>query len=923
MAKLKTECQEPSQQLEILPLHSTINDDEQRRVFDSVLTKRKVIISTNIAESSITVPDIEYVIDFCLTKNLVMDEKSNYPTLRLEWASEANLIQRAGRAGRTREGRVYRMIYNSFVFLLNKYPDPEIRRTPLELSVLRVKKLRMDSPKEMLALCIDPPNLEDIRKSVMKLKRVGGLSVMHNGTYEDEDGDLTHIGKIMATLPIDVSLSKLVLVGYTVGLAPECLKIAACLSIRSMFSKPFDLELDAFKSKLAWADDTFSDMFAYLKAFEYYEQFKSVTHNEKSLKSWCRMNYIQKKRIDEVGALYDELRKRITDAGLCVDPPPNIIIEAGEREMILKIAFCAAFFPNYFTQNPVDKDAISKMMPTQDILSSVEISGLPQNQGVLYADQIRNLFVPCSDQVDIDFEETKAVVTFSGTENPLKDAWEKHHQLSHGFDAHSPTETAVKRSVYIAVKMRLIHHPLNITILRKEAAETLIEQIKEGRDNKLNGKRTLRSNRYVINSQKSVLPLLKLPNYKTNIFYPNITNIEKCGHFWCQEKTGQTAETIRKIRSALEIQRKEPVGRDVRIGDLVFVVDTHPRDEYCRGRVDAFRSASDYSPPEARKMFEGAPLADQRECKIFLVDYGKTIWVPKSMVYVLDTGVSPVLTEAGLAFECKLIKIKPAVYRNNSLSHDTWSQEATDKFTEMVIDCEGTREGVECQVFSVVERVVRVQLVVRFPENRAMDVAEELMKAHYAETADEIPASLLNRDMRINLNNLSSSLVPIAPGFPGEREATEDTAQDDDDETGVLYSSDSYDVTHMTPSFKFPPRSQTQRLKGPCSPLEVSFHGITKQNATVRIGVGRDSVNSVTLESDPMNHLQRLMVAGSVSLSAETEKVITRDTTVMPFIPGFPSLMCLLFSPTVELRVDNPLPEKSNTIHWGHLWPGL
>lgn len=100
---------------QILPLHSTITIEEQRRVFlPSLPGYRKIILSTNIAESSITVPDIVYIVDFCLTKCMTVDPETQYHSLTLQWASHVNCIQRYGRVGRVRDGRVYRMVTKIF-----------------------------------------------------------------------------------------------------------------------------------------------------------------------------------------------------------------------------------------------------------------------------------------------------------------------------------------------------------------------------------------------------------------------------------------------------------------------------------------------------------------------------------------------------------------------------------------------------------------------------------------------------------------------------------------------------------------------------------------------------------------------------------------------------------------------------------------
>ncbi|XP_076315104.1 ATP-dependent RNA helicase TDRD9-like [Tachypleus tridentatus] len=242
----------------ILPLHSSVTVDEQTQVFRPPQKGyRKIILSTNIAESSITVPDIKYVIDFCLTKTLYCDRDTNYSCLMLDWASKASCRQRSGRAGRVLEGRVYRMVPYS----------PEMKRCPLEQVVLMAKKLGMEEPKAVLALALEPPNLEDIERAILVLKEVNALSTVSEGRISPHDGDLTFIGSVMALLPLDVRLSRLIMLGHVFGCLRECIIIAASLHLKSFFSKPFGKLLEAYKSRLAWADGSFSDCLAFLKAY--------------------------------------------------------------------------------------------------------------------------------------------------------------------------------------------------------------------------------------------------------------------------------------------------------------------------------------------------------------------------------------------------------------------------------------------------------------------------------------------------------------------------------------------------------------------------------------------------------------------------------------------------------------------------------
>lgn len=157
---------------------------------------------------------VNIVIDFCLTKSLCRDRETNYVSLQLEWAAKANCEQRRGRAGRVSDGRVYRLVPESLYRRFREYHPPEMKRCPLELVILKVKKLEMGEPKAVLALALDHPDIIDIEKSVLTLKEVGALGLTCNGGYTPYDGDLTFIGHVMAALPLDAKISKLILLGH-------------------------------------------------------------------------------------------------------------------------------------------------------------------------------------------------------------------------------------------------------------------------------------------------------------------------------------------------------------------------------------------------------------------------------------------------------------------------------------------------------------------------------------------------------------------------------------------------------------------------------------------------------------------------------------------------------------------------------------
>ena len=275
----------------ILVLHSRIPLDSIDQVFEPVMVGyRKIILATNMAESSITIPDVEYVVDFCLTKVLRADPATNYVALKLDWADKSSCVQRMGRAGRVRKGRVYRLICREYydTYLVDHH-EPEMKRAPLNKVILKTKELDFGPPKDLLALAMDPPDLVNIKmlvkvkyqpgidscskfqwhfpsyyafvfkvsflnfRSVNELKEVGALLTTVNGVNCKDDGDLTTLGELISKLPVDIRLGKLVILGYLFDVLEESIVIAAGLSGKSIHTVPFEDKVNAYANKLKWA----------------------------------------------------------------------------------------------------------------------------------------------------------------------------------------------------------------------------------------------------------------------------------------------------------------------------------------------------------------------------------------------------------------------------------------------------------------------------------------------------------------------------------------------------------------------------------------------------------------------------------------------------------------------------------------------
>lgn len=146
--------------------------------------------------------------------------------LQLVWASRDNCEQRAGRTGRVTDGWCFRLVSKRFYHKnLKQSATAELLTNPLENVILKTKQLDLGSPEEVLALALDKPYLNDIHEAVLRLKEMGAMLTTTKGQVVPRDGDITYIGEVMARLPIDVKLSKLIALGYCFGVLDECIVI--------------------------------------------------------------------------------------------------------------------------------------------------------------------------------------------------------------------------------------------------------------------------------------------------------------------------------------------------------------------------------------------------------------------------------------------------------------------------------------------------------------------------------------------------------------------------------------------------------------------------------------------------------------------------------------------------------------------------
>jgi pre-mRNA-splicing factor ATP-dependent RNA helicase DHX38/PRP16 len=277
--------------LSILPIYSQMPADLQAKIFERAAPGvRKVIVATNIAETSLTVDGIMYVVDSGFSKLKVYNPKMGMDTLQITPISQANASQRAGRAGRTGPGKCFHL-YTERAFRDEFYIQtiPEIQRTNLANTVLLLKSLGV---RDLLDFdFMDPPPQDTITTSLFDLWALGAL---------DNIGSLTDLGRTMTSFPMDPSLAKLIITAVEYECSEEMLTIVAMLSVPSVFYRPKERqeESDAAREKFFVPE---SD---HLTLLHVYTQWKVNGHSD----GWCVRHFLHPKALRRGKEIRDQIR---------------------------------------------------------------------------------------------------------------------------------------------------------------------------------------------------------------------------------------------------------------------------------------------------------------------------------------------------------------------------------------------------------------------------------------------------------------------------------------------------------------------------------------------------------------------------------------------------------------------------------------
>ncbi|XP_041850777.1 probable ATP-dependent RNA helicase DHX34 [Melanotaenia boesemani] len=271
----------------VLPLHSTLSLVQQDKVFDIAPPGvRKCIISTNIAETSVTIDGVRFVVDSGKVKEMSFDPKAKMQRLQEFWISRASSEQRKGRAGRTGPGVCYRLYAESDYNAFAPYPVPEIHRVALDSLILQMKSMGLGDPLSFVF--IDPPPTASIQTAVTYLKEQGAL---------DSCGELTSIGSLLAQLPVDVVIGKMLVLGSVFNLVEPVLTIAAALSVQSPFLRSSQHNPDCATARQPLHSNQ-GDPFTLLNTFNAWVEVKGERGG--GSRKWCRRRGLEEQRLYEM-----------------------------------------------------------------------------------------------------------------------------------------------------------------------------------------------------------------------------------------------------------------------------------------------------------------------------------------------------------------------------------------------------------------------------------------------------------------------------------------------------------------------------------------------------------------------------------------------------------------------------------------------
>lgn len=325
----------PKRNYLIFPLHSQMPTVDQRQIFDRPPTGvRKIILSTNIAETSITIDDVVFVIDCGKIKISNFNVETNTQTLMPEWVSLANADQRKGRAGRVQAGVCFHLFTRARRMILDKYLKPEILRTRLEDVILMMKILQLGKAEPFFARLLDAPDPAAVALSLELLKRLNAL---------DDNENLTPLGYHLGKLPMGPQMGKMLLMGAIFSCLDPVLSVAAFLDFKDAFQMPLGKEKLVSEKKLELSNGQQSDHLLFAAAMRRYENIDRFDQRR-----FCWDYFLSQNTMNLLSNMKKQFMEYLYELNFVpnTDPQCKECNVNSDNLSLIKAVICAGLYPN-------------------------------------------------------------------------------------------------------------------------------------------------------------------------------------------------------------------------------------------------------------------------------------------------------------------------------------------------------------------------------------------------------------------------------------------------------------------------------------------------------------------------------------------------------------------------------------------------
>ncbi|KAG9321747.1 hypothetical protein KVV02_006747 [Mortierella alpina] len=385
-------------------LHSTLPSISQQEVFEPLTDPgmRKIILATNIAETSITIQDVVHVVDSAKVKETNYDPTKRMTTLLPTWISASSLKQRAGRAGRVQEGQYYCMMSTQRWDLLDAFSIPEMLRSDLQEICLHIKSVDSSTKiASVLAEAIQPPDQLSVSDALVQLTSLGAL---------DRHENLTPLGRVLATLPVEPSFGRCLILSCIFRCLDPVLTLCASLGTKDVFVSPMMKKEQADRAKMKWAKDLNSDHLAMMNAYNAWQEVltQASTQMERTGErgdpnraafNFTDQNFLSRQALENVKRAKTQLLGLLEKAGVVPTMTYQMrqqqasAFEMGPAEYnknsncipLLRAMICAGVFPNvsYKTSKKIHRTRHDNTC----IIHPGSVNSM-RGEKMLYADQV-------------------------------------------------------------------------------------------------------------------------------------------------------------------------------------------------------------------------------------------------------------------------------------------------------------------------------------------------------------------------------------------------------------------------------------------------------------------------------------------------------------------------------------------------------